>query len=117
MDAVFNDRKEVWPVNVPNGGSLPNFPGDRVVETLGYVDRHGITPLAQGALPKHLTGLLSMLSDYQALAAEAAWCGTRHDAIRALASHPLCFSLTKVQLIYDEMAHAHKAYLPERLLP
>ena len=35
MDAIYNDRKEVWYVNVPNHGSLADFPDDLVVETLG----------------------------------------------------------------------------------
>src|SRR5919199_1897037 len=51
-----------------------------------------------------------------ALAAEAAWSGNRRDAIRALASNPLCFSLHTAEAIYDEMAAALKDYLPERLL-
>lgn len=67
-------------------------------------------------MPRHLTGLLKMLGEYQALAAEAAWDGTRQDAIQALASHPLVFSLPLAETIYDEMAAAHRQYLPERLL-
>ena len=116
MDAFYNDRREVWPVNVPNRGAIANFPDDLVVEVPGYVDRHGITPLAQGRLPREVAGLLEMLGEYQALAAEAAWCGARADAIRALASHPLVFSLRTATAIYDEMAPALRAYLPERLL-
>ena len=116
MDAVFNDRKEVWYVNVPNHGSVAGFPDDLVVETLGYVDRTGVTPLAMGPLPRHLSGLVLMLGEYQALTAEAAWSGTRRDAVRALASHPLVFSLEKALAIYDELAAAHRAWLPERLL-
>jgi 6-phospho-beta-glucosidase len=57
-----------------------------------------------------------MLGEYQALAAEAAWCGRRIDAIRALASNPLVLSLEKAEVLYDEMAAALKDYLPERLL-
>ena len=116
MDAVFNDRKEVLPVNVPGRGTMPDFPDDLVVEVPGYVDRHGVQPIAQGHMPPHLVGLLQMLAEYQALAAEAAWSGTRRDAIRALVSHPLLFSLRLAETIYDEMAAAHKQYLPERLL-
>jgi 6-phospho-beta-glucosidase len=116
MDAVFNDRKEVWPVNVPGRGAIADFPNDLVVEVPGYVDRHGAQPIAQGHMPRHLVGLLKMLGEYQALAAEAAWSGTRRDAIRALASHPLVFSLRLAETIYDEMAAAHRQYLPERLL-
>jgi 6-phospho-beta-glucosidase len=67
-------------------------------------------------MPRHLLGLVQMLGEYQALTAEAAWSGNRIDAIRALASHPLVFSLHKAEAIYDEMAAAHRQYLPERLL-
>ncbi|HLL80728.1 MAG TPA: hypothetical protein VKT25_14565 [Ktedonobacteraceae bacterium] len=116
MDAIYNDRKEVWYVNVPNHGSLADFPDDLVVETQGYVDRNGVTPLVFGHLPRHVAGLVKMLGEYQALAAEAAWSGTRRDAIRALASNPLVMSARKAEALYDEMAAAHRQYLPERLL-
>ncbi len=116
MDAVFNDRKEVWYVNVPNRGSIDDFPDDLVVETVGYVDRNGVTPLAMGHMPRHVAGLVKMLGEYQALTAEAAWTGTRRDAVRALASHPLVLSLHRADALYDEMAAAHERYLPERLL-
>jgi 6-phospho-beta-glucosidase len=116
MDAIYNDRKEILYVNMPNNGSIPDFPADRVVEMTGYLDRNGVTPLMQGPLPRQVSGLVKMLGEYQALAAEAAWSGTRKDAVRALASHPLVFSLHKAEAIYDELAAAHRAYLPERLL-
>jgi len=116
MDAVFNDRREIWPVNVPNQGAITDFADDLVVEAPGYVDRHGVKPIAQGSLPPQVSGLLKMLAEYQALAAEAAWSGTRRDAIRALATNPLCFSLAKAEAIYDEMAAALRDHLPARLL-
>jgi 6-phospho-beta-glucosidase len=116
MDAIFNDRKEVWYINVPNRGSLADFPDDLVVETQGYIDRNGVTPLIFGHLPRHVSGLVKMLGEYQALCAEAAWTGNRIDAIRALASHPLVLSLHKAEALYAEMAEAHRQYLPQRLL-
>ena len=116
MDAIFNDRKEVWPVNVPGKGAIADFPDDLVVEVPGFVDRAGVAPVAQGHLPRQVGGLVKMLGEYQALAAEAAWSGTRREAIQALASNPLCFSLHKAEAIYDEMAAALKDYLPARLL-
>lgn len=115
MDAIFNDRKEVWPVNVPNRGAIPDFPDDLVVEVTGYVDGAGIAPITQGNLPRQVTGLVKMLGEYQALAAEAAWSGSRTEAIQALASNPLVFSLHKAEAIYDEMAAALRDHLPARL--
>ncbi|MHB8628033.1 MAG: family 4 glycosyl hydrolase [Aggregatilineales bacterium] len=116
MDAVFNDRKEVWPVNVPNCGAIVDFPDDLVVEVPGYVTAQGVTPLTQGHMPRQVVGLVKMLGEYQALTAEAVWSGTRKEALRALASNPLVLSFSKAEAIYDEMAAALKAYLPDRLL-
>ncbi|MDP9316573.1 MAG: glycoside hydrolase [Chloroflexota bacterium] len=116
IDAVYNDRKEILPVNVPNRGAIADFPDDLVVEVPGYVDRNGVAPIAHGHLPRQVAGLVKMLGEYQALTAEAAWSGGRREAIQALASNPLVFSLHKAEVIYDEMSAAHRRYLPERLL-
>ena len=116
MDAMFNNKGEVWPVNVPNNGAISNLPDDMVVEVPGYVDKHGATPIASGAVPPQVAGLVQMLGEYQAATARVAWEGNRREGIQALASNPLVLSLTKAEAIYDEMAAAHAAYLPERLL-
>ena len=50
-----------------------------------------------------------MLGEYQSLAADAAWRGGRIEAIRALASNPLCFSLPVATAVYDALAAAHRA--------
>jgi len=117
IDAIVNDRGTVWPVNVPNqGAALPGFPDDLVVEVPALVSAAGIEPIAVPALPRHVRGLIESLGAYQSLAAEAAWSGTRRDAIRALAAHPLVRTLPTAEALYDEMAAAHRAYLPARLL-
>lgn len=116
MDAIYNDRKELLPVNMQNHGALLDFPDDLVVESFGYFDKNGANPLTHGHLPGQVVGLVKMLGEYQALAAEAAWSGRRIDAIRALAANPLVMSLEKAEKLYDEMAAALKDYLPERLL-
>ena len=77
-----------------------------------------IQPLPVPApLPAHVRGLVHELGEYQALAADAAWEGTRLDAIHALAAHPLMVDLDRTERVYDELAHAHREHLPERLLP
>jgi len=117
IDALANDLGVAWPVNVPNsGGALAGFPDDLVVEVPGVVSAAGIAPVPQPPLPRQVRGLIEALGEYQALTAEAAWCGTRRDAIRALTSNPLVRTLPRAEAIYDEMAAAHRAYLPDRLL-
>jgi 6-phospho-beta-glucosidase len=117
IDAIVNDTSDTWPVNVPNrGGVMPGFPEDLVVELPARVGRGGATPIPQPPLRREVRGLIEALGEYQALTAEAAWSGTRRDAVAALAGHPLVLSLPKAEAIYDEMAAAHRAWLPDRLL-
>jgi 6-phospho-beta-glucosidase len=117
MDAIFNDKDEVHPVNLPNaGGALPGFPEDLVVELLGRCHRAGIDVLPAPPLPRHVRGLVEMLGEYQALAAEAAWSGNRVDAVRALSANPLVLGAGLAERLYDALAMAHRPYLPERLL-
>lgn len=116
MDAIFNDKDEIHPVNVPNrGGAVPGFPDDLVVEGEGRCDRNGIELLSSRPLPRHVRGLVEMLGEYQALAAEAAWSGTRADAVRALCANPLVLNVDLAERLYDALAAAHRPYLPERL--
>jgi 6-phospho-beta-glucosidase len=117
MDAVFNDRGETLPVNVPNQGSIPGFADTLVVETLGECDANGIRPLPMPGLPAHLRGLVEALGEYQQAAADAAWSGDARDAVRALAAHPLVRSIDLAERLYAELAAAHREHLPARLLP
>jgi 6-phospho-beta-glucosidase len=116
IDAIVNDTGARWPVNVPNRGTVPGFPDDLVVEVPAIVDRRGAHPIPQPGLPSPVRGLIEALGAYQELTAKAAWSGTRRDGVVALASHPLVSSLPLAERIYDEMAAAHRAHLPDRLL-
>lgn len=115
MDALFNDRGEVWPCNVVNRGAIPDFHDTQVVEVPCQVDRTGVRPLAGYRVPGAVRGLLGALAEYQQLAADAAWDGGRRQAIQALCANPLVRELPLARTLYDELAHAHRAHLPERL--
>ncbi len=117
MDAIFNDKDEIHPVNLPNtGGALPGFPEDLVVEVLGRCHRGGIDLIPAKPLPRHVRGLVEMLGEYQALAGETAWSGTRDDGVRTLSANPLVRQVEVAERVYDALAHAHRDYLPDRLL-
>jgi 6-phospho-beta-glucosidase len=117
IDSTYNDLGLSLPVNTPNvGGVLPGFDEDIVVEVFARVDRAGVHPEPSPALPRHVQGLIGQLAEYQWLTAEAAWSGSRRDAIRALASHPWMTGIRTAEALYDEMADAHREHLPGRLL-
>ena len=116
MDAVFNGKDEIHPVNVPNrGGVLPGLPEDLVVEVYGRTVDGWIEPQPAPPLPRHVRGLIEALGEYEYLAAEAAWAGDRRDAVRALAANPLVRTLPRAERLYAELAAAHRAHLPGRL--
>jgi 6-phospho-beta-glucosidase len=116
MDAVYNGKDEVHPVNVPNtGGVFPGLPEDLVVEVYGRTANGWLEVRPQPELPRHLLGLLAHLGEYQYLAGEAAWSGSRRDAIRALCANPLVRTVERATTLYDQLASAHAAHLPERL--
>ena len=116
MDAIFNDKDEVHPVNMPNaGGALPGFPDDLVVEVLGRCHAGGIDVLPSQPLPRHVRGLVEMLGEYQALAAETAWNGTRRDGIRALARTRSCDRSSSPSSSTTRSRQPTADYLPERL--
>jgi 6-phospho-beta-glucosidase len=118
MNAFYNDTGDVLPVNVPNtGGALPGFDEDVVVEVSTRVDATGFEPLPQRPLPRAVRGLVLALAEHQVLAARAAWEGDWRDGVRALAAHPLVPTLPIAQRLYAELAHAHAAQLPARLVP
>ncbi len=117
MAAYYNDEPAELPVNLPNaGGALPGFDTDTVVEVWCRVDGSGATPLPQQPLPHQVRGIVQTLAEFQRLAAYAAWHGTRADAVRALVAHPFVRNLPVAEELYDELAHANRDYLPERLL-
>jgi 6-phospho-beta-glucosidase len=118
MAAYFNDEPAVLPVNLPNtGGVLPGFDENLVVEVPTTVDGKGFHPIPQQRLPHQVVGLIHALAEHQLLAAHAAWEGDARDGVRALAAHPLVPSLPVAEELYAELAAAHAAYLPDRLLP
>jgi 6-phospho-beta-glucosidase len=116
LDAVFNGRDEVWPVNVVNGSAIDGLPAELVVEVPGRVRGGEIEPIPSGALPPPTRGLVEMLAEYQMLAARAGTEGNRRVGIQALAANPLVLSLRRATDLYDEMSIAQSAFLPERLL-
>ncbi len=116
MDAVFNDKGETMPVNVPNRGTLPGFDDELVVETVGRCGADWVTPLPQPPLPHHVRGLVEALAEYQWLAGEAAWHGDRATALRALVANPLVRTVDRAERAYGLLAEAHRHLLPASLL-
>ncbi len=89
-------------VNVPNHGVIANLPGDAVVEVPAVVGAAGVTPLAVGALPEAIAGVLTARIMQQELTVQAAVSGDRTTAIQALCADPLVPNPRTARAILDD---------------
>ncbi len=112
LGAVANDARELYIVNVPNHGSMPELPYEKVVEVPCVVDASGAHPLAMGSMPIQVRGLIQSVAAYEELAVDAALTGSRERGVDALACHPLVGSRDLARRLLDAYLEAHKQYLP-----
>lgn len=77
----------------PGVPALPDFDPERIVEVPCAVEAGRVRAEPQPRFPRDAVGLLRMLADYQAAAAEAIWVGDPDAIERALAANPLVVSL------------------------
>jgi 6-phospho-beta-glucosidase len=113
MNAHFNDLGETQVVNVRQGGAVPGWPADWVLEMPCRIDRSGIHPLPAEPLPPAAFGLLAQVKAYELLTVEAAVHGDRTAAFQALLANPLGPKADKIQTVLEDMLDTHRAYLPQ----
>jgi len=113
LNAHYNDLGETHTVNVRQGGAIPGWPVDWVLEMPCQVSRSGIQSLPAEPLPLVCYGLISQVKSYEILTVEAAIQGDREAAFQAILAHPLGPSADKAQIILAEMLESNKQYLPQ----
>ena len=117
MKGLVTQNERIHTLNVPNRTALPDFSPERIVEVPARLEHGGATtPLTQNNRPSEVVGLLHMLAEYQWVAADAIWNGTRQDLTRALATNPLILSLSLADDLLNTIIPLQKAYLPEDFL-
>ena len=115
MDAIFNDKDEVIRSTCRTPGALPGFPDDLVVEVLGRC----IGAASRSFLPSRCratSGAWWRCSASTRRSPRRPPGGTRDDGVRALSANPLVRQVDVAERVYDALAAAHRAHLPDRLL-
>lgn len=118
IEAIETNTPAVIYGNVLNTGLIDNLPHDGVVEVACLVDGKGIQPTHFGPLPTHLALLDQQHMAFHDLVATAVLEQDREAAVHALMIDPLTAavcSLAEIRQMFDEMAAAQRAYLPEFL--
>ena len=101
LEAIANNTRAVLILNTANRSSLPFLDDRAVVEVPCVVGRSGPVPVAIGEVAPHARALVETMKDVERTTIDAALSGSRQQAIKALALHPLVPSVTTAREIFD----------------
>lgn len=113
MDSIYNNREDIQTVNTVNNGTIPDLPNDAVIEANCLITKDGPKPIALGALPIAVKGIILQMKAFEELVTRAAITGNYHDAYVAMVMNPLIADEKQSKTLLDELLEAHKAYLPQ----
>ncbi|WHY66713.1 6-phospho-beta-glucosidase [Neobacillus sp. SuZ13] len=113
INSIYNDRRDIQPVNTRNNGAIANIADDSAVEINCIITKEGPKPISVGELPVAVQGLVQQIKSFERVAAEAAVTGDYNTALLAMTINPLVPSDTIAKQILDDMLEAHKEYLPQ----
>ncbi|MBO2457125.1 6-phospho-beta-glucosidase [Actinomadura violacea] len=109
MAAISRNEPATMILNVRNGTTVTALPGDAVVEVPVLVDAGGVHPLTLTQPDLHQAGLMQQVKAVERLTISAARTGSRAEAAKAFALHPLVDSVSVGRRLLDGYA----ARIPE----
>lgn len=113
MRSLQLDRKEVFSVNMPNHGAVPDLPSYAVLEMPAAAGAGGFMPLQSKALPPALTAkLLSKIAAIE-VTVEAALTGSFDLLVEALLTDGSVSDPDAAAALARDLVEAHKAHLPQ----
>lgn len=113
MDSIYNHKGDIQTVNTLNQGAIPELPNDSVVEVNCVITKNGPKPIAVGALPTSIKGIIYQMKAFEEQVIRAAISGDYNDAYTAFVMNPLIADEKRSKILLDEMLKAHKLYLPQ----
>jgi alpha-galactosidase len=116
IESLIENRNEIFAVNVPNAGAVPNLPDEAIVEVSAVVNGYGIHPMRMDPLPEPLAAHLRQHIAVQELTAEAALTGSRTLALQAFLEDlhvQARLTPSEAEKLMDELLAVHEAYLPQ----
>ncbi|MFB7052119.1 6-phospho-beta-glucosidase [Streptomyces vinaceus] len=107
MRAIARDERATLILNVRNRGVLSVLDARAVIEVPCLVDANGAHPVAVDPLPLHAVGLVTSVKAVERAVLAAAASGSRADAVKAFALHPLVDSVGVARRLVDGYAAEH----------
>lgn len=113
ISSIYNDKRDIQPVDTINNGAIKGIPDDSVVEVSCIITKDGPKPINIGELPVSVRGLVQQIKSFEITTVEAAVTGDYNKALLAMTINPLVDSDVLAKEVLDEMLEAHKNYLPQ----
>ncbi|HZK21311.1 MAG TPA: alpha-glucosidase/alpha-galactosidase [Oscillospiraceae bacterium] len=116
MNAITTDEAYKIGGNVINNGLIDNLPREACVEVACLVNRYGIQPCIQGALPVQLAAMNMTMINVHLLTIEAAVTQKKDYIYQAAMLDPLCSSELSIDdtiKLCDELIETHGDWLPK----
>ncbi len=113
LQAIALGERQVYIVNIPNQGAVPNLPAHAVLEIEAASDSCGVRGVYMGEAPLVLKGLLERRIVWQELVADAAVKGDRALALQALLVDDMAIVPEKAEAMLGELLAASKPMLPQ----
>jgi 6-phospho-beta-glucosidase len=109
MAAIARNERSTHILNVRNRGAVTGVHADAVVEVPCFVDGNGAHPVAVGPVDGHQLGPMLSVKAVERETIAAAREGSRPQALRALALHPMVGSVNTARLLL----HGYEQAVPE----
>ncbi|RPF44549.1 6-phospho-beta-glucosidase [Streptomyces sp. Ag109_G2-6] len=107
MRAIARDERAALILNVRNGSTLSVLDAEAVIEVPCLVDANGAHPVSVAPLPLHAVGLVTSVKAAERAVLAAAASGSRADAVKAFALHPLVDSVSVARRLLEGYAAQH----------
>ncbi|MFD3540664.1 6-phospho-beta-glucosidase [Streptomyces sp. NPDC058662] len=107
MRAIARDERATLILNVRNRSTLSVMDCEAVIEVPCLVDANGAHPLGAAPLPLHAVGLVTAVKAVEREILAASASGSRADAVKAFALHPLVDSVGVARRLLDGYAAVH----------
>jgi 6-phospho-beta-glucosidase len=109
----YNDLNEEQVVNVRNGGAVPDYALDWILELPARIGSTGISPVPTRPLPPSCYALVAAVKSFELLTIEAALNGSRKAAYEAILAHPLGPPADQIQAVLEDLLETNREYLPQ----
>ena len=103
VEAIYHDRRDIVPLDVPNAGNLAGLEPDDVVEVPCVVGANGALPLHVESVPDTVRPLMLAVKAYERLTIRATVERSTELAREALAANPLVGSHARADALLERM--------------